>query len=632
MEQALSLEYPMYRLLSFPSGFALWRRLRCAGGRPGLLARFPARFLALLLLASPVSAAHAQRVALLVGNASYSSAPLRNPPNDVREMEAALTAVGFKVSKLLNANQSQLKRAVRDFGNSARGAEMALLYYSGHGTQVRGENYLIPVGASIEKESDYEIEAVSANAVLAQLREAQPRAAVVVLDACRDNPHVASTKSLTKGLARMDAPTGTMIAFATAPNDVAQDNGLYARVLAKYVQRPGLELLDVFRDTASEVRRQSGGKQVPRVSEVSIDQRIYLAGPTRSGAVGEGRGTQLASLVPEATPSSPATYQAPVQIPISEVAPLTTSSTSPASQIKWDLPTAYPITSFHTVNINQFAADVEKASGGKLKITVHSGASLFKAPEIKRAVQAGHTQAGEILLANHQNEWQIFGADVLPFLADSYDEAAKLWKAQRPILERKLREQGMMVLYAVPWPPQGVYSKKPLNSVADLRGIKWRAYSPTTARIAELVGAQPVAVPAAEVSQAFATGVTESMISSGSTGFDAKLYEHVKFWYDTQAWLSKNALLVNKKAFDALDKHTQDAVLKAAADAEARGWEASKKANTESLEKLKTAGMQILPAPAALNADMKKVGDTMLKEWLDKAGLEGQALVDAFRK
>ncbi len=302
------------------------------------------------------------------------------------------------------------------------------------------------------------------------------------------------------------------------------------------------------------------------------------------------------------------------------------------AQTKWDLASAYPATNFHTVNLSQFAADVDKASGGKLKITLHPNAALFKAPEIKRAVQGGQAQAGEILLVNYQNEWQIFGADGLPFLADSWDEAAKLWKVQKPMLEKKLAEQGMLVLYAVPWPPQGVYSKKPLNSAADLKGIKWRAYSPATARIAELVGAQPVSVQAAEVSQAFATGVTESMMSSGSTGADAKLYEHVKYWYDTQAWLPKNALLVNKKAFDALDKATQDAVMKAAADAETRGWAEAKKANTASLDKLKAGGMQILPSPAQLQADMKKVGDTMLKEWLDKAGPEGQALVDAFRK
>jgi TRAP-type C4-dicarboxylate transport system substrate-binding protein len=208
----------------------------------------------------------------------------------------------------------------------------------------------------------------------------------------------------------------------------------------------------------------------------------------------------------------------------------------------------------------------------------------------------------------------------------------KLYKAQKPLLEKKLASDGMMLLYSVPWPPQGIYSKKPINSAADLKGIKWRAYSPATARIAELVGAQPVTVQAAEVSQAFATGVAESMMSSGSTGADSKLYEHVKYWYDTQAWLPKDAVIVNKKAFDALDKPTQDAVLKAAADAEVRGWAASKKTNTESLEKLKAGGMQIMQPSAQLKADMKKVGDTMLAEWLAKAGDEGKALVDAFKK
>ena len=302
------------------------------------------------------------------------------------------------------------------------------------------------------------------------------------------------------------------------------------------------------------------------------------------------------------------------------------------AQTKWDLATAYPATNFHTENINAFAADVDKASGGKLKITVHANAALFKAPEIKRAVQGGQAQAGEILLVNFQNEWQIFGADGLPFLADSYDEAMKLYKAQKPLLDKKLGEQGMMLLYSVPWPPQGIYSKKPLAAAADLKGIKWRAYSPATARIAELVGAQPVTVQAAEVSQAFATGVVESMMSSGSTGWDAKLHEHVKYWYDTQAWLPKNAVIVNKAAFDALDAATKQAVLKAAADAETRGWAASQKANGETLDKLRGGGMQILPPSAALKADMKKVGETMLKEWLDKAGPEGKQLVDAFSR
>jgi TRAP-type C4-dicarboxylate transport system substrate-binding protein len=321
-----------------------------------------------------------------------------------------------------------------------------------------------------------------------------------------------------------------------------------------------------------------------------------------------------------------------LNLPLLTAAAALALSATVQAQTKWDLPAAYPATNFHTVNLQQFADDVEKASGGKLKITVHANASLFKAPEIKRAVQGGQAQIGEVLLVNFQNEWPIFGADGIPFLADSYDEAVKLWRVQRPMLEKKLAEQGMMVLYAVPWPPQGVYSKKPLNSAADLRGMKWRAYSPATARIAELVGAQPVTVQAAEVSQAFATGVTESMMSSGSTGADAKLHEHVKFWYDTQAWLPKNAVLVNRAAFNALDKATQDAMMKAAADAEVRGLAASKKANGDSLAVLKAGGMQILPPSAQLKTDMKKVGDTLLKEWLDKAGPEGKQLVDAFLK
>ena len=303
-----------------------------------------------------------------------------------------------------------------------------------------------------------------------------------------------------------------------------------------------------------------------------------------------------------------------------------------AAQTKWDLPAAYPANNFHTENLQQFADDVDKATGGKLKLQLHPNASLFKAPEIKRAVQGGQAQIGEILLVNFQNEWQLYGADGLPFLADSYDEAWKLYKAQKPFLEKKLAEQGMMLLYTVAWPPQGIYVKKPINSAADLKGVKWRAYSPATARIAELVGAQPVTVQAAELSQAMATGVIESYMSSGSTGYDTKTYEHLKYWYDTQAWLPKNAVIVNKAAFDALDKAEQAALLKAGAEAETRGWALSKQKNGETLELLKKNGMNIVQPSPQLKADMKKVGETMLKEWLDKAGPEGQALVDAYRK
>jgi TRAP-type C4-dicarboxylate transport system substrate-binding protein len=303
-----------------------------------------------------------------------------------------------------------------------------------------------------------------------------------------------------------------------------------------------------------------------------------------------------------------------------------------AAQTKWDLPSAYPASNFHTENLVQFANDVQKDSGGKLVITVHANAALFKAPEIKRAVQGGQAQAGEVLLANFQNEWQIYGVDGLPFLADSYDAAWKLYKAQKPALEKKLAEQGMMLLYTVPWPPQGIYVNKPINAAADLKGVKWRAYSPATARIAELVGAQPVTVQAAELSQAMATGVVESYMSSGSTGYDTKTYEHIKYWYDTQAWLPKNAVIMNKAAFDALDKPTQAVLLKDAGEAEIRGWALSKQKNGEYIELLKKNGMNIETPSPQLKADMKKVGDVMLKEWLEKAGPEGQAIVDNYKK
>jgi len=317
---------------------------------------------------------------------------------------------------------------------------------------------------------------------------------------------------------------------------------------------------------------------------------------------------------------------------VGAAAALALAATGAGAQTKWDLPAGYPAANFHTENLVQFAGDVDKATGGQLKITVHANASLFKAPEIKRAVQGGQAQIGEILLVNYQNEWPIFGADGVPFLADSYDESARLYKAQKPLLDKKLAEQGMMLLYAVAWPPQGIYVKKPINSAADLKGMKWRAYSPATARIAELVGAQPVTVQAAELSQAMATGVIESYMSSGATGYDTKTYEHIKYWYDTQAWLPKNAVIVNRSAFEALDKPSQAALLKAGADAEQRGWASSQRANTDTLDKLRANGMQILAPSPQLKADMKKVGETMIKEWLDKAGPEGKALVDAFGK
>ena len=247
-------------------------------------------------------------------------------------------------------------------------------------------------------------------------------------------------------------------------------------------------------------------------------------------------------------------------------------------------------------------------------------------------MQGGQAQIGEVLLVNFENENPIYGADGIPFLAASYAESKKLAAAQKPVLDKLLGAQGMMLLYTVPWPPQGIYVKKEIGSVADMRGLKWRAYSPATAKIAELIGAQPVTIQAAELSQALATGVVESYMSSGSTGYDSKTYESIKYWYDTQAWLPKNAVIVNKKAFEALDKPTQDAVLKAAAEAEERGWKISQEKNDWYKKALAEKGMKIMAPPAKLTADLKQVGTVMLADWQKKAGADGQAVIDAYNK
>ena len=302
------------------------------------------------------------------------------------------------------------------------------------------------------------------------------------------------------------------------------------------------------------------------------------------------------------------------------------------AQTKWDLPAAYPATNFHTENLVQFANDVDKATGGKLKITVHANASLFKANEIKRAVQGGQAQIGEVLLVNFENENPMYGADGIPFLATSYAESKRLSDAQKPFTDKLLAAQGMKLLYAVAWPPQGIYVKKEISSVADMRGLKWRAYSPATGKIAELIGAQPVTIQAAELSQALATGVVESYMSSGSTGYDTKTYESIKFFYDTQAWLPKNAIIVNRKAFDALDAATQAALTKAAADAEVRGWKVSEEKNDWYKKALTEKGMKIMTPSPKLMGDLKQVGAIMLADWQKRAGPDGEALVAAYLK
>jgi TRAP-type C4-dicarboxylate transport system substrate-binding protein len=303
-----------------------------------------------------------------------------------------------------------------------------------------------------------------------------------------------------------------------------------------------------------------------------------------------------------------------------------------AAQTKWNLPAGYPANNPHSENLVAFAKDVEAATKGKLQITVHPAASLFKVPEIKRAVATGQAQAGEVLISVLENEDAVFGADVVPFLATSFADAKKLWKAQRPVVEKKLGAQGIMVLFAVPWPPQGIYAKKELNSIEDMKGLKWRAYNVGTARIGELVGAQAVTIQAAELPQALATGVVNSFMSSGATGYDSKVWESLTHFYDTQAWLPKNITMVNKAAFDALDKPTQEAVLKAAAAAEERGWKVWEEKTKWYHDEIAKKGMKVQPPSPALATGFKKIGEQLTADWLKKAGADGQAVIDAYKK
>jgi TRAP-type C4-dicarboxylate transport system substrate-binding protein len=305
----------------------------------------------------------------------------------------------------------------------------------------------------------------------------------------------------------------------------------------------------------------------------------------------------------------------------------------PASaQNAWNLPAAYANSNYHTENLVQFAKDVEAATGGKLKITVHGGASLFKAPEIKRAVQTGQAQIGEVLLSIHENEDPLFGLDTVPFLVSGFADAKKLWAVTKPAIEKKLASQGLIVLMGVPWGPQGIYAKKDLNKVEDMKGLKWRSYNAGTARIAELAGAQSLTIQAAELPQALATGVVDSFISSGSTGYDSKVWESLTHWYDTQAWIPKNITFVNKAAFDGLPKDQQEALLKAARDAEARGWKTAEEKAIWYIGELKAKGMKVQPPSPEFATGLKKFGEDLTAGWLKRAGADGEAVIAAFRK
>ncbi len=299
---------------------------------------------------------------------------------------------------------------------------------------------------------------------------------------------------------------------------------------------------------------------------------------------------------------------------------------------KWDMPMAYSNTNYHTQNAKLFAEAVKVATQGKLDIVVHGGGSLFGGKEIKRAVQTGQAQIGERLLSAHANENAVYGFDSVPFLASSFDDSVKLWNAAKPELEKVMSKDNLVLLYSVPWPGQGLYFKKAVESKADAKGVKFRSYNAATARLSELMGMQPVQVEAAELSQALATGVVASMISSGSTGYDKKVWEELTHFYDVNAWLPRNYIFVNKDAWDGLDKSTQSIVKGMAMLAEQSGTARAQQLSDWYISQLAANGMTVQAAKGQLLTDLQEIGKTMTSEWQKAAGDTATAIISNFQK
>ena len=302
------------------------------------------------------------------------------------------------------------------------------------------------------------------------------------------------------------------------------------------------------------------------------------------------------------------------------------------SETKWDMPTPYGDGVHHTKNVRQFAEDVKAATNGEFNIVIHSGASLIKHPEIHRAVRSGQVPAGEMFMGLLGNENPIFKADNIPFLASDFDSAKKLWTASRSAVEASLEKDGLKLLFAVPWPPQGFYTKKPLTSGADLEGLKIRAYSPTTSRLAILLKATPTTVQTPEIPQAFSTGIIDAMVTSPSTGVSSQSWDYVSDYTDTQAWIPKNMVIVNARAFKRLDDAEQKAVMDAAAAAETRGWEMAQAETDEKTAALAENGITVAQPGDQLKTDLQAIGKIMADEWADEAGEAGKAILDAYQQ
>lgn len=302
-----------------------------------------------------------------------------------------------------------------------------------------------------------------------------------------------------------------------------------------------------------------------------------------------------------------------------------------AAQTRWVMATAYPDGNYHTRNIRQFLSETEAASGGKLAVQMHSNASLLPMPQIKRAVQTGQIQLGEILMASYGNEDPLFEVDFIPFLADTWERAMALHQVTEPLLRARFERQGMTLLYCGFWPSQAFWTRAPLTKVEDLRGTRFRAQAPTLVRLAELLGASPVIVQQAEVPQAFSAGIINVMVTSAATGVDTSAWDYVRVATFMGMTFVRNAILVNTRALMALDEPTRAALRAAAERAGQRSPGLGQESERTMTERLRQQGMQLPEVEPQLLADLRAIGARMAEEWAQKAGPEGREALERYR-
>lgn len=305
----------------------------------------------------------------------------------------------------------------------------------------------------------------------------------------------------------------------------------------------------------------------------------------------------------------------------------------PASaQTTWNFANAYAATEFQSQGYDLFAEKVAEGTKGDLTITLHHGGSLFPNPEILQATRDGLVEVGTQLMTNLGRENSLWDLDGLPFFITSYADAKKLWGLSRPRMEELLAQSGLKLLFAAPWPTQGFFSKKEIKSLADFKGMKMRAYNPSTTRMAELMGATPATVQMTETPQAFATGLIDTINTSPTSGVIYTMWDYAPFYLKTDAWIPKQMVFVRQDKFDELSPEAQKVVMDAAAEAEAWLWDKSESLVTEAEKTFVEKGMTVTKPEGALADELKSVGNKMIEEWMVNADDQAKAIVTEVQK